>query len=440
MALNKRTSEDSVAEILLEAKRNGWRVAKFYFMIGLPLPPAEVCEEEEIVNFVVNVSRRTAMRFNVNVGVFVPKPHTPFQWARQLDEKTAFAKLDRIRSALKPKGHKVSVSETLISTIEGVLSRGDERAGDLAEEAFRRGSRLDAWQEYLSKDAWRDALAENEGMARGFLSARDPNARLPWGPISPGVSAAHLRREFEKSGKGETTPPCAEGCGDSDRAIPCGVCGKDARLSRARTDRAEGEGGRPRSALGEKNAADLAVWRMLFDFSKEGVAVFHGHLSLIEIFSMAMNRAGVEATYTRGFNPLLKLEIVAPLSMGVRAGGEMAAVDFPLEFPADEFVAKMNAALPEGFRVNRAECYRIPPGGKKRSLSSLLWGFAYDGPNGETAYVPAAEEKAFREKSLGPGASVLSLRRARALAKNAAADGAGDPWASYFDVYRRFYG
>ncbi|MCL2600426.1 MAG: radical SAM protein, partial [Treponema sp.] len=175
MALNKQVTEDYVVEILREAKRNGWRGAKFYFMIGLPLPPvpsaatatvptdgvdsrehpAAFSEENEIVNFVANVAKRTAMHFNINVGIFVPKPHTPYQWARQLDSRTAFLKLDFIRSRLKPKGHKVSVSETLISMIEGVMSRGDERAGDLAEEAFRLGSRLDAWQEYIAKDAWR---------------------------------------------------------------------------------------------------------------------------------------------------------------------------------------------------------------------------------------------------------------------------------------------
>jgi len=122
MALNKQVTEDYVVEILLEAKRNGWRGAKFYFMIGLPLPipkmaaedtenPTEVSEEKEIVNFVANVARRTSMHFSVNVGIFVPKPHTPYQWARQMDGETAAAKLDFIRSRLKPKGHKVSVSE-----------------------------------------------------------------------------------------------------------------------------------------------------------------------------------------------------------------------------------------------------------------------------------------------------------------------------------------
>jgi len=706
MALNKRASEDYVVEILLEARRNGWRAAKFYFMIGLPLPappplaqggggPAEgapeipaplsgeppapapvagpqagFCEEEEIANFVCAVARRASMRFSVSVGIFVPKPHTPYQWAPQLDGRAAFAKLDFIRSRLKPKGHKVSVSEPLASMIEGVFSRGGERAGDLAEEAFRLGSRLDAWQERLSREAWLAALERHPEPAREALAGREPGAPLPWQPISSGVSRAYLRGEFEKSAKGEPTPPCSEACaagaacgvcgkglrvlrnrggggggaeaesaaagkgaaagesagcesagGKSFAAAgaACGVCGKGLRVLRNRGGGAEAEsagcegaggkgaagagtagesagckstGGKGSAAAGAgcegadgkgaaacesaggkgsaaegaacegadgkgaaagesagcesaggksfaaagaacgvcgkglrvlrnrgggggaaaesagcegaggkgaagagtagesaacesaggkgfaaagtacegasaegaapggagRAAPDQGVLRLLFSFSKEGSAVFHGHLSLIEIFSMAMARAGLAPLYTQGFNPLPKLEIVAPLSIGISAGGEIAAADFPDGSPPSGFAEKMNAALPDGIRVARAECFRIPPGSKKRSLSSLLWGFAYGSGGGlsggsacgatcgaacgEPVYVPAAGEKAHREKAVGSGGSVFSLRRACVLARSgtAAGEGGGPPWASYFDAYRSLYG
>ena len=536
MALNKRASEDYVVEILLEARRNGWRAAKFYFMIGLPLPaphplaqggggPAEgapeipaplsgeppapapvagpqagFCEEEEIANFVCAVARRASMRFSVSVGIFVPKPHTPYQWAPQLDGRAAFAKLDFIRSRLKPKGHKVSVSEPLASMIEGVFSRGGERAGDLAEEAFRLGSRLDAWQERLSREAWLAALERHPEPAREALAGREPGAPLPWQPISSGVSRAYLRGEFEKSAKGEPTPPCSEACA---AGAACGVCGKGLRVLRnrgggggaaAESAGCEGAGGKGAAGAGTagesaacesaggkgfaaagtacegasaegaapggagRAAPDQGVLRLLFSFSKEGSAVFHGHLSLIEIFSMAMARAGLAPLYTQGFNPLPKLEIVAPLSIGISAGGEIAAADFPDGSPPSGFAEKMNAALPDGIRVARAECFRIPPGSKKRSLSSLLWGFAYGSGGGlsggsacgatcgaacgEPVYVPAAGEKAHREKAVGSGGSVFSLRRACVLARSgtAAGEGGGPPWASYFDAYRSLYG
>ena len=462
MALNKQVTENYVVEILQEAKRNGWRSAKFYFMIGLPLPPvpaeeakeaeiaSEFCEEAEIANFVLGVAKRTAMHFSVNVGIFVPKPHTPYQWTRQLDSRTAFAKLDFIRSKLKPKGHKVSISDSLVSMIEGVFSRGDERVGDLAEAAFRMGSRLDAWQEYIAKDAWRDVLERNPEVAGEFLAAKDADSSLPWQSVFSGVSLAHLRREFEKSGKSEMTAPCEEVCGKAGSASPCGVCGKNLCVVRNRDKTGAEQCHKnfeslpPALPQPEKPAASVSdpnVWRLLFSFTKDGGAVFHGHLSLIEIFSMAMTRANLDVLYTQGFNPLVKLEIVSPLSLGVSAGAEIAAADFPQKTSPSEFIAKMNDTLPDGIRINQAECYRIPPGSRKHSLSSLLWGFAYAGKGGELEHVPVGGEKAFREKAVGSGDTVFSLRRVCVLAKNTAAGKlAGDPWASYFDVYRGLYG
>ncbi|MCL2270407.1 MAG: TIGR03936 family radical SAM-associated protein, partial [Treponema sp.] len=212
----------------------------------------------------------------------------------------------------------------------------------------------------------------------------------------------------------------------------------------------------PLSAHSPPSAPHSPTWRLLFSFTKEGSAVFHGHLSLIEIFSMAMSRAGLDVLYTQGFNPLAKLEIVSPLSIGISAGAEIAAVDFPQESPPGDFSARMNAVLPEGIRVNRAEIYRIPDGSKKHSLSSLLWGFGYADITGaagldgggirdpDTVYIPVSGEKAFREQcfaALGCGntrAAHFSLHRACVVAKNPST-GDSQPWISYFDRLRQLY-
>jgi len=433
LAVNKQVTENYVVEIIREAKRNGWRGAKFYFMIGLPACSQAdngSSEEMEIVNFVSSVAKKTAMHFNINVGIFVPKPHTPYQWASQLGSDSGAKKLDFIRSRLKPQGHKVSVCDPFISMLEGILSRGDERAGNMVEQAFRLGTRLDPWQEFISKDAWQTVLDNNPGLAGEFLSAKDPSAPPPWSVINAGVSPAYLRKELDKSNRGELTPPCKVDC-----ASPCGICNEQLSISNAHEPKPHSLLPTPHSPLPIKKP-DPAIWRLLFGFSKEGSAVFHGHLSLIEIFSMALCRAGLDVQYTQGFNPLAKLEIVSPLSVGISAGGEIAAVEFLHAVQPWEFLEKMNATLPEGIKITKAECYCIPSGSKKHSLSSLLWGFGY-AADGETIYVPAAGEKAHREKHLSSGQTLFSLRRSCVLAKNIAA--ASQPWASYFDIYSHLY-
>jgi hypothetical protein len=438
LAINKQVTQESVIEILREAKRNGWRGAKFYFMIGLPLPEIQgemgnISDELEIVNFVSTVGRKAVMHFNVNVGIFVPKPHTPYQWARQIDSETAATKLEFIRSRLKPLGHKVSVSDPLVSRLEGILSRGDEQTAELIESAFRAGSRLDAWQEFIAKDIWRDLLEKNADLIEKFLAARSPDTPLPWKSIVSGVSPAYLQKELEKSNKGELSPVCTENC-----AARCGACGSSIGITRNR-DKRNGIKQVPSLASANVTKTDPVIWKLLFSFSKEGSAVFHGHLSLIEIFSMAMNRAGLKIKYTQGFNPLARMEIVSPLSIGISAGAEIASVELPAEMSPEEFVKKINFSLPEGISVNTAQTYRIAAGQKKHSLSSLLWGFGYGIKDGTTEYIPAQEEKTYRTKCLADGRTVFSLCRTSVLAKNVIKADLEHPWASYFDVYGYLY-
>jgi radical SAM superfamily enzyme YgiQ (UPF0313 family) len=195
LAINKCVSRDSVVSIINEARKNGWRGAKFYFMIGLPLPEtaagpdspqeAPAAEEEEIADFIAEIGRRTRTHFNINVGSFVPKPHTPYQSCAQISEEEAKKKLGYIRARLKPLGHKVSTANPFTAMIEGVLSRGDERVGELAEEAFLRGCRLDAWDEFFKEDVWREIFSRHGALVSEILSGgkntgEKRGAALPW--------------------------------------------------------------------------------------------------------------------------------------------------------------------------------------------------------------------------------------------------------------------
>jgi radical SAM-linked protein len=428
-SINKEVTKKSVVTILDEAKKRGWRTAKFYFMIGLPPSlESEKKEEEEIVNFIIEIARLTRMHFSINVGIFVPKPHTPYQGAAQIDSDTAVKKLDFIRMKLKPLGHRVSVSDPLISRIEGLLSKGDERAGLLCEEAYRGGSRLDAWSEYINKRKWLELLERSGDLTSG----------CGYTSVDSCVSPDYLQKEREKSEHAQITPPCEQNCSDL-----CGVCTKKTGIIYNPDFYVNHENIQVNDTIvsGKIINSDPAVYRMLFSFSKRKSAVFHGHLSLIEIFSMAFIRAKLPVMYTQGFNPLAKIEFAAPLAVGITADGEMAAADFATEISVNLFIESLNANLPEGIRIEEAGCFCIPAGMKKHSLSSLLWGFAYEnaGEN-KTDYVHAAADKSYKQSRCGDytkhKSALFSLVRRSVLAKDQ--DG-NNEWASYFDVYRTIY-
>jgi len=425
MAINKEVTRDSVVSIITEARKNGWKGAKFYFMIGLPVPDCGFNEEEEIVSFVADIGRRCRMHFNINVGIFIPKPHTPYQWAAQIDSETAEKKLNFIRSKLKPLGHKVSIADPLISRIEGILSRGDERSGLLCENAWREGSRLDPWSEFINREAWQKIFDDNRDIVDVILSGKN---ETPWGNIDSCVTTEYLRQELKKSQESQRTASCKEkcsNCGISSKITPClPIVNQEInKVNKKPNDK-------------PAHSTDPSVYRVLFGFSKEGSAVFHGHLSLIEIFSMAFRRADIPVLYTQGFNPLPKMEFASPLSVGIAAELEIASVEFHESFPAERFIASLNDNLPSGIVIKQAESFLIKSGMKKHSLSSLLWGFKYQ-YNKETDYVNAKEDKIYRQNKLNDRKSLFLLKRNAVLARNMSTD--KGEYAPYFDVYRSLY-
>ncbi|MDR0410526.1 MAG: TIGR03960 family B12-binding radical SAM protein [Treponema sp.] len=409
IALNKDVTLDQTVNVLHEAQKRGWRGAKFYFMVGLS---DDECEAEKIVDFVKEAARRTRMHFNVNVGVFIPKPHTPFQRLRQIDEESARKRLNHIRNSLKPLGHRVSVHDPFISMIEGVFSRGDERVGALIESAFKRDCRLDAWNEHIKRDVWGELFAENKTLVDEILAAKDVNAPLPWRNIISCVSDSFFKKEHIKAETSEKTPPCEEHCPQ-----PCGVCNRERYVVKNTVVESEDveTNSPPASESLKKLTTNLPTHRIIFTFSKKGKAVFYSHLDVVEIFSMALTRAEIPVRFSEGFNPLPRLEIAAPLSLGVEADRELAAIETETFVDAEGFLSAFNAQLPQGLYAVEAKNTVIPFGAKKRSLASLVRGFAYK--NGDTEDIIApADEKAYRKAR---GHSLFGLVRSAVLIEEA---------------------
>ncbi|MDR2103660.1 MAG: TIGR03936 family radical SAM-associated protein [Treponema sp.] len=439
LSINKEVSRDHVVSILREAKKHGWRGAKFYFMLGLPLGGGYTgnTEEGEIVDFILDVAARTGMHFNINVGTFIPKPHTPYQWAPQINEGDAGKKLDFIRFRLKPRGHKVSIQDPLVSTLEGIISRGDERVGDLIERAYRRGCRLDAWTEYFQRDLWIDLIENYRPLGEEILQAKEPGRNLPWDCIDSGATGSFLAGELERSGTGEITSPCIDNCTHF-----CGNCGKNGKIveNNIHDETVSCSAVDPLPSIpavlppllsGKKTIPD--TYRILFSFTKTGRAVFFPHLSVIEIFSMAFIRSGIPVFFSEGFNPLPKLDFASPLAIGIRGEGEIACLDTTAPFDAELFRSTLNQSLPQGFSVTGALNTLIPGGIKKHSLASLLWGYEYESQApGQTDLVKARDEKEYRLLRNG----LYGLTRRAILARPPAGD---DQPESYFRVYRSLY-
>jgi hypothetical protein len=152
------------------------------------------------------------------VSSFVPKPHTPCQWAAQDSGEQLETKQKLLQSLLRRSGVQLSWHDASTSLLEAVLARGDRRIGAVIYTAWKKGCRLATWNELFDYSRWQQAFDEC-GIDPSFYAhrERDPDELLPWQHISPGVSAGFLKSERERMVSGELTGDC--------RVEKCNLCG-----------------------------------------------------------------------------------------------------------------------------------------------------------------------------------------------------------------------
>ena len=237
--INKGLTEEDILKGSAEAFSGGWNRVKLYFMLGLPTETDEDIEgiallsekvAETYYDTVPKEERHGKVQVTASTSFFVPKPFTPFQWARMCSseeflEKAALVN-HKMREMLNRKSLRYNWHEAELTVLEGVFARGDRRVAAVIEEAYRRGALYDAWSESFRNEIWMDAFAAC-GVDIAFYTQRERSRDeiFPWDFIDIGVSREFLYREWEKALREEVTPNCREQCsGCGVRRYDCGVC------------------------------------------------------------------------------------------------------------------------------------------------------------------------------------------------------------------------
>ncbi|WP_377641731.1 TIGR03960 family B12-binding radical SAM protein [Oryzobacter terrae] len=230
--INKMVSEDDLIRTVSAAYGAGWRQVKLYFMCGLPTETDEdVLQIAELAKKVIEtgrqVSGRRDIRCTVSIGGFVPKPHTPFQWAAQLGAEETDARLDKLRQAIRSDrryGSSIGFRyhDGKPGIVEGLLSRGDRRVGRVIEAVWRAGGRFDGWSEHFSYDRWMEAASAElpaAGVDVAWYTTRERGESevLPWDHIDSGLDKEWLWQDWLDSLDETEVEDC--------RWTPCFDCG-----------------------------------------------------------------------------------------------------------------------------------------------------------------------------------------------------------------------
>ena len=218
--INKNLTEDEILNTCSQAFEGGWNNVNLYFMLGLPTETDEdVLGIAELVYKVIQAwkehatNKKRGLRVHVATAYFVPKPHTPFQWEKQITPDEYLRRCRLLKSHFYSKSIEYNYHAPDLSRLEAVFARGDRRLGPVIEEAVKNGARLDGWDEYFNYSCWFDAL-NTCGIDADFYTTRGfgEDEILPWDTIDVGINKKFLLRERKRAYESKVTPDCREGC------------------------------------------------------------------------------------------------------------------------------------------------------------------------------------------------------------------------------------
>ncbi len=376
--INKNISEEDIFTTCHRVFSRGWDRMKLYFMIGLPT------EEDEDVRGIAEMGRQAVQigreylknkkpNVTVSVSSHVPKPHTPFQWCAMDTLEEISRKQDMLDGLTRRYKLNFRWHDYRISHLEGILSRGDIRTGDLIEKVWRKGARFDGWDEKLRWDLWQEALEEFENETgvhrRLYLDTIPVDARLPWDHIDVDLTEDFLLKEYQRALKNRLSPPCGKPSGAKvhhtnledaradERKLICYSCGVACDLTKMREERIEfleklGAEKRPEQRSGD-NERSKALERInkgmtphdfkqgekvryRMKYTKLGPVTLQGHLDMIRILPRIFRRAKLPLYYSEGYSPKPVMAFSPALSLGMASRAEY--VDFALyeDLPVEE--------------------------------------------------------------------------------------------------------
>ncbi len=432
--INKNISEEDIVTTARQALGAGAKSVKLYFMIGLPTETNEDLDDlVALVGKVVAQAPRGGSQIHVSISPFVPKAHTPFQWAGQISRAEIERRNNYLSRPLRRMKVKVSLREPHTSFLEGILGLGDGDVSQVVERVWELGARFDGWSEHFRIELWEQALAETKVDPEPFLAARDPEVLLPWDTVDAGVDKSFLQRDWRRALKVRTLPDCRlEGacydCSSCDGdmvhifaklkdlqgreprrgpAIPTkGRQGTQERISPPPptppvrvADRGQGPDFDPRNedeAQPGQEERKWQIWRQQaaakcwyrIEFEKSGDMIFLGHLDFQRQLHLALRRSGLPVAYSKGYHPHPLLKFGPPLPVGVV--GLRECLDIALERQVPGWIEQVNRTLPPGLKILRDA---VVGGQIPRSIDQivtrmdyrvLLPGSAEGGPTVET--------------------------------------------------------
>lgn len=370
--INKGNEVDDLLKACRNAFSAGYKLIKFYYMCGLPFE-----RDEDVVNIAnetyeaLKIGReyRRDIKINVSVSSLVPKPFTPFQWEPQMTVEETHRKHQLIRQALPDRALNFKHHDAEMSFLEGIFARGDRRLSHAIYQAFKKGCRFDQWSEHFHYDTWLQTFKDCDVDVDFYTTRRrDKDEVLPWDHLFVQMQKSWLWNEYKKAAQEAfvadcSLEKCASFCGVCDfKTIKNKVYVIDEKPVAAKKGNREWYGrfgqiqDQPQAKNPHQEPLDFdSHFKLRVKFEKKDYASLSGHLELMEMIKRAIMRNRIPVAYSEGFHPQMKLAMGMALSLGVESSCEYFDLKLKQKVQIDDFIEKMNIALPQGLNLLEAE-------------------------------------------------------------------------------------
>ena len=326
-SINKIIEIDKIYDIIAYAMQHGWRQVKFYFMLGLPFIENET---DDIIDFLDKVRTRfPKLEIHANFATFIPKPHTPYQFCRQLTIEESREMLTRLENYYRKTKVWIKKHDPETTFIEGIVARGDENVGMAMYEIFQNGVRFDGWKEQFDFNNYTEVFAKYGITHERYLTGKNDF----WTYINMNVSEEYLQNEYEKAKSFQTTASCKIACDPN-----CDICTKEHHSNEASKTE-------DLSAYQEEYIPPVRAKRddkkyiYLVEFAKRGLMKFVGHIDMMtSYFKCLFDRSGIDIIYTQGFNPHIKMQFSQALPLGVESECELVEFSSLTDYEPSELL------------------------------------------------------------------------------------------------------
>ncbi len=362
--INKKIEIEALFKDLELALKAGFKKIKLYFMIGLPTEKEE--DLRELVRFYRQLKKTfKGLDITISASIFVPKPHTPFQWERQITIETAF---EKIRYLKKELGRNFKYHQPEQSFLEGVIARSGRELFEYLERVYQKSARLDSWKEYFDFSLWKNSALELGIELEKYLRERDLDETLPWEHLELRISKEFLLKERERAYKELYTEDCRWG-----KCVKCGVCRGEIKNYLSKDNLRENN----ISQNSKRVEESLETYWYEVYYDKLGTSKFFSQLEVLRLIELVLRRKKIPLSYTHGFNPRPKFVCGPALPVGVEVKGEFLGIGLKEKIPEE---ALKGIKIYGGFIFKEAKFRgKTKPSPPERKALYLLYPLKEDG-------------------------------------------------------------